>query len=243
MKQATVRLSLYGLLCSLLMACGGGAGTQATSSTSATPQGTARTLAITPIAQQTAEWCWAASAQMIFAYYGLPNLNPGNDYQCGIVAAAVGPSSPCFYNCYLCASMSGGTVSNMQLVINGYGVIANEYSVPSRVLSSTLAFSALPISTVVAELDAGRPILAGISPNGYSYPNISQHAVLIVGYDTTTTTPRLIVNDPFPYGAYTGVPSPYIAAGGVSARPGQYSISYAAFVSPMNWGNSLYHIN
>jgi hypothetical protein len=40
------------------------------------------------------------------------------------------------------------------------------------------------LSQVKQEINAGRPIVAGISPSGYmSQSNVSEHVALIVGYD------------------------------------------------------------
>jgi hypothetical protein len=99
------------------------------------------------------------------------------------------------------------------------------------------------MDAVMTEIDAGRPILAGISPGGYAFPDISQHAVVIVGYDNTGASPALIVNDPFPYDAYfTQLPNPYLGAGGTERQPGQYYIPYSSFISNLVWANSIYQI-
>jgi len=56
---------------------GGGDDDNAAGSASAPTPSAAKTLAIAPIAQQSPVWCWAASAQMVFTYYGLPSLSNG----------------------------------------------------------------------------------------------------------------------------------------------------------------------
>jgi hypothetical protein len=199
----------------------------------------AKILPISPVAQQTPVWCWAATAEMVFRHFNLPALN--TDYQCGIVAAYGGPQSLCFSNCYNCISPIGG-MAQMHTLINGYGIAANQYGFPSRVLSGRLLFNALTMQQVVTEIDAGRPIIAGISPGGFAYPNFSQHVVLVVGYDINgALPPRVIVNDPFPYSLppFSGQVNPYLFVGGTSTRPGQYSVTYAAFLSPMNWANTI----
>jgi hypothetical protein len=94
---------------------------------------------------------------------------------------------------------------------------------------------------VKEEIDAGRPILAGISPNGVSYPNFSQHVVVIVGYEQNATTNAVVVNDPFPYAA-AFLPDPYFQAGAIQLKPGQYKIAYSRMLSPMNWANSIYQV-
>ena len=68
----------------MLSACGGGSDGSSGNSGSLSQQPTAKTLSIQPIAQEEPDWCYAASTQMIFVYYGLPSFNQA-DYQCGIV--------------------------------------------------------------------------------------------------------------------------------------------------------------
>ena len=148
----------------LLLSCGGGGSEPQAAPPYEPAQGT-RSLSITPVAQQTEVWCWAASAEMVFRHYDLPNLNPAGNYQCGIVAAYYGPASSCWFNCATCISAIG-SMSQMQLLINGYGNVARQFTT-SRVLSSRLLFSALSFSDTAREIDAGRPILAGISPGGF----------------------------------------------------------------------------
>jgi hypothetical protein len=237
-----VRIFLLTLLL-MLSACGadgGGGESSGNSGSQSQQQPTAKSLSIQPIAQEEPDWCYAASTQMIFAYYRLPAFNP--DYQCGIVAVFNANSYPaCFLTCQYCAQIGGGTMDAIQQLVDGYGVVANENGVPSPVLTSAEVYSYLSMQQVEAEIDAGRPILAGISPGQYPLPDQSQHAVVIVGYNTTGSTPLLIVNDPFPYAA-TFQQDPYTPVGGALVRPGQYSISYDAFVQYLVWANTLYQI-
>lgn len=225
------------VIVSLLAACGGGGNGEQTVTPSQPLVTGSRTLAIPPIYQQTEVWCWAAAAEMIFRAYGLPNLNPFGNFQCGIVAAYYGLGHPCYLDCSLCRS-GIGTMSQMKVLIDQYGLVANNY-MWSPVLSSRLSFSALNFNDTASQINAGRPILAGISPNGYPYPNISEHVVVIVGYASDSQGQRLIVNDPFPYEAFPWLRNPYIANGGKLLQLGRYSISYSAFVSQMRWGNTL----
>ena len=187
-------------------------------------------------------WCYAASTQMIFVYYDLPPVNPG-DYQCGIVGMFNEYSYPaCFVSCQLCADVGGGSMDAIQQLVDQYGVIASENGFPSPVLTSTEVYSPLSIQQVETEILAGRPILAGISPGQFPLPDVSQHAVVIVGYDTSGSTPLLIVNDPFPYMA-AFQQDPYTPAGGTLLQPGRYSISLDAFVQQLSWANTLYDIH
>ena len=220
-------------------ALGGCSGGGESSQPPTAPPASAKILPVTPVAQQTPVWCWAATAEMVFRYFNLPALN--TDYQCGIVAAYGGPQSACFDNCLNCISPIGG-MAQLHTLINGYGIVANQYGFPSRMLSGRLLFNALTMQQVAAEIDAGRPIIAGISPGGFAYPNFSQHVVLIVGYEINgTLPPRVIVNDPFPYSLapFSSQINPYLVVGGIPTRPGQYSVTYSAFLSPINWANTI----
>lgn len=219
----------------LMVACGGG-GNDGTQPSQPIITGS-RTLAIPPIYQQSEVWCWAASAEMIFRAYGLPNLNPAGNFQCGIVGAYYGPNHPCYSNCNLCQS-GIGTMSQMKVLIDQYGLFSNNFT-RSPVLSSRISLSALTFNNTASEINSGRPILAGISPNGYSYPNISEHVVVIVGYVINNQGQTLVVNDPFPYEAFPLLRNPYTSNGGILMQLGRYSISYSAFVSQMRWGNTL----
>ena len=198
-------------------------------------------LSVTPIAQATEVWCWAATAEMVFRHYGIPSINPVGGYQCGIVAAYFG--GPCAYDCGLCVSTIGGMAELNRLMIQ-YGPFATSLGFPSRTLSTRLEFRALSMSEVATEIDAGRPIVAGITAGGFPFPNISQHVVVIVGYDATGPEPFLLVNDPFPYNLFLaqGGSNPYFAVGATEVRPGRYRIRYADYIGYMAWANTIYRI-
>jgi hypothetical protein len=200
----------------------------------------ARTLSVAPIAQQTEVWCWAATAEMIFRHYGLPNLNPVNNYQCGIVAAYFGGN--CAFNCFLCVAPIPG-MSELHRVVTQYGLVSQSVGVPSPVLGARLLFRSLSMLEVKQEIDAGHPVAAGISAGGFPFPNLSQHVVVIVGYDAAGSQQSLIVNDPFPYNlpqfVAQGRVNPYFAAGAAEVQPGRYRIAYSAFTGFMAWGNSI----
>jgi hypothetical protein len=205
-------------------------------------------LSIYPVIQDTYVWCWAAVAEMILTHYGLPNLNPAGEFQCGIVAAYFGPNTICWANCtHPACIVPIGAVSNLKTLIDNYGRRANAMGASSRVLSSRLAFSALSFEGVVREIDKDRPIMAGISPTGFALPNASMHFSLIVGYeiDDVTQEKYLIVNDPFPFWHqdFTGQSNPYFQNGGEEVVPGQYKIPYSSFRRQLQWANTIYNIN
>ena len=139
-----------------------------------------------------------------------------------------------------CACTPIGAVSNMQMVINGYGYAVQAMGVNSRVLTSRLIFSALTFDDRRTEIASGRPILIGFAPSGgYALPNGSQHFGLITGYDATRSD--VIVIDPYPYAA-TGTPDPYTAAGAAMLQPGEYRVPYSTLVQRLAWVNTVYGI-
>jgi hypothetical protein len=210
---------------------------------------TQKQLSVPTIAQQTEVWCWAASAEMILRYYQMPNLNPGGDYQCGVVGTyyhiAAGPNHPCAsISCYQCIS-GASTMWEIARVLDGYGQVARQFGLQARVLSSSSATRRLSLAELAIELDEGRPILAGVSfHGGPSLPGISGHAVVIVGYDAMVSAPTITINDPYPYERF--VPynqNPYIVAGGRYVSPGKYTIELALLDGPIiTWGNTIYQI-
>jgi len=233
-----IRLSCKAALLLLLIALAGcGGGDSSPSSDPPPPVLGSKTLPIPPKLQQTPVWCWAATAQMVFEYYGLRNVGFNGDYQCGIVAAYF--QGFCLSSCYACVTPIGG-MADMQTLIQGYGQFLTLNGIPSRVLTSTIRFGPLSMQEVAAEIEANRPVIAGISPTNYAFPNFSQHVVLVIGYETNgSVPPRLIVNDPFPYALF-GQPNPILVNNGFQIRPGQYSVPYSSFVFPINWDNSLH---
>ncbi|HXB55380.1 MAG TPA: C39 family peptidase [Vicinamibacteria bacterium] len=202
-------------------------------------------LPIQPTIQETPVWCWAAAGEMVLRYYGLPNVNPGGDYQCGIVASWFVSAYPeCSYNCALC-QFTIGPMSNEYQVITLYGVFLRSLGVPSRVLSASLVFRALSADEIKAEVDARRPIVVGIAPGGgFALPNASQHIAVLVGYDLSASGQYVVVNDPFPFEIYpyNQYPHPYLSRGGRQLQVGQFRIPLNTLTTQLLWANSIYHI-
>lgn len=196
----------------------------------------ANTLGIRPVRQGTAVWCWVAVGQMVFEHFGVPNVNPAGDYQCGIVGllAAGTIRHDCAYRCQNC-SVPAGHHSTVQRMISDY---------PERVafvtgeqvsrLRSGYSPSALSAERLIAELDDDRPLIAGISPSGAPSGATSQHVALIVGYVEEDEL-MLLVNDPYPFGSQ----NPYRWAGGQSNGDGSYWISYESFRRRLGWRESI----
>ena len=211
------------------------------------PLPTSALLTIQPIAQQTEVWCWAACAEMVFRHSQMPNVNPAGNYQCGVVAAYSvmlgGFGHPCNSNCFLCTA-SIGPITEMHRVVVGYGVVANQIGRPSRVLSAQVLTGPLTLAQLALELDQGRPVIAGVNfTSGFSLPGISQHAVLLVGYDARVAMPFVYVNDPFPYAILPLQPNPYLQAGGVEVQPGRYAIPYEDLIFSIRWNNTILQIH
>jgi hypothetical protein len=204
--------------------------------------GSADSISISPQPQQRPEWCWAASATMVLSYFNYPSLNPA-DYQCGVVAFAFQSVPGCLVNCALCP-FAGGQFSNIALVVSQYPQFASLIlHTPQPALYSTLS-GPIAFASLVDSIDSGDPIIAGISPA--SYPGIGgepHHAVVIIGYDDTVSPNTITVNDPWPTYGTIGQPDPYLALGAQMNQPGQYTISYNAFLTQMYWTRALHHIH
>lgn len=211
------------------------------------------TVDISPVYQQTPEWCWAAVGQMVFEYYDIPAVN--TDLQCGIVALygartnafgqLYGPCMSGYMGCAACVIGAGqfATIGNM---LSQYPVIAAAFNHQApHPISSLLVDHALSKDQVTDEIDAQHPVIAGVSPDGPTPGGEAEHVVLIVGYDDSDSDHfYLIVNDPFPIGegAFVNMPNPYLIAGGEKVDDGQYRIEYSAFKNRLRWTRSAYHI-
>lgn len=192
-----------------------------------------KTLDISPVYQQTPVWCWAAVGEMVFEHYGVANINPAGDFQCGIIALL---HPVCNQNCFNCP-VPAGSLSTMNNMLTQYPAFASQVTHTSTRITTQPSDSRLSLDDLMAEIDAGRPVVAGISPSGYRDTGISQHVALIIGYAGDT----LIVNDPFPFrAAFAG--NPYEAAGGREIASGRYRIAYTAFVNRLRWRESIYRI-
>lgn len=195
-------------------------------------------LAITPRLQETYVWCWIAVGQMVFEHYDIPNVNPGGDYQCGIVGllAAGTMRHDCAFRCQNCTVPAGsatGVISMIEEYPRRVAAVGNE-AVPR--LDAGYRHSAIAFATVQSEIDDQHPIIAGISPAGRpSRWSSSQHVALIVGYDDSEDEPRLLVNDPYPFSSS----NPYNAAGADNNGDGSYWIAYRAFRDRLDWGETF----
>ena len=192
---------------------------------SSTGTSTSVDLGITPIAQSLSQWCWLASGEMVFRYYGVRSVNPVS-YQCGVLAMLAGVQSACWASCTLC-NAGAPSIQYVHYMVVTYPQYANLYFGGGvRQLRASWTSTPLSDSQIRQELDARRPIIAGVSPSGFRFSGqVSEHAVVIVGYRVSGGTVSFIVNDPWPYGSFAGQQDPYLSGGATQLRPGQYLIS------------------
>lgn len=196
---------------------------------------------IQPVVQETEVWCWLAVGEMIFKHFNLPNVNPAGDFQCGIVGAVGyaqgGACNNCNINCATCIRPAGSpeTVSYM---LTAYPKIASKQLYSSNTtLKATFVSQFLSPEQIVADLEAKRPVIAGINPGSqFVLPGNSQHVALIVGYYVFEGQLILLVNDPFPY-YITGF-DPYVFNGAYNRGNLSYDIPYVNFVNGLKWNTS-----
>ena len=191
-------------------------------------------LSIEPVFQQTPVWCWAAVGEMVFRHYGVANINPGNNFQCGIIALL---HPICNQNCFNCV-VPAGSLATMNNMLTQYPTFASGVTRTRTRLSTRVRRTRLSLTEVQSEIDAGRPVVAGISPSGYNVSGMSEHVALIVGYDES----ELVVNDPFPFDSNFFTGDPYESAGGEQLTRGQYKINYRAFANRLQWRETIYGI-
>ena len=195
----------------------------------------ATVLPVPIVMQQAPEWCFAASSSMILEFLGFPNLNQVGDYQCGVVGAQGGI---CAANCPSCMN-GGGTMQNVGMIVQNYMLAALQFTGFVNPTVHLNIAGLLPPQLIIQEIDSGGPILAGISPSGIPYPpglGVSQHAVVIVGYNGNAINLIVVINDPYPY---PPMADPYVAAGAVKLQTGQYELPLSTFISVFHYGNSL----
>jgi hypothetical protein len=193
-----------------------------------------KTLDISPIFQQTSEWCWVTCGEMVFRYYDICPINPIN-FQCGIIAL-IAPQ--CNQNCFSCALPAGST----QVVINmlyTYPLYAHSMCGSSKVhIICQNVFGECEASAILEDIDNDMPLIAGISPAGGGTVDEAAHVVLIIGYSKEDEETYLIINDPFPYSLY-GMRDPYTFYQGELLERGQYKIKYSTFRRNFAWNRTL----
>ncbi len=200
----------------------------------------AEKLRIPPVAQESPVWCWVTVGEMVFRYNDVPNINPGGDYQCGIIGARFGPATVCWNNCRAC-QVPAGNPSEITRMLREYPPFAGRVTnqrISGLVYSHTP--SAITKAQIKREIDEGRPVIVGISPGGGSSA-VSAHVALVIGYDENDEGLILTVNDPFPYQYVPPRTDPYLRAGGAGGE-GQYTIDFDTFRRQLSWRETFYGI-
>ncbi|HEX7140301.1 MAG TPA: C39 family peptidase [Vicinamibacterales bacterium] len=191
-------------------------------------------LDIDPIFQETPVWCWTTVGEMVFRYFGVANINPAGNFQCGIIALL---NPVCNQNCFNC-QVGAGSLETMNNMLNQYPSFASRVTHTSTRLRTQVRRSRLTLAQIQTEIDSGRPVVVGISPSGRNTTGTSEHVALIVGYDDTD----IVVNDPFPFGSQFFPGDPYKSAGAEQIIRGQYKIDYSTFATRMQWRETIYRI-
>lgn len=203
---------------------------------------TATDLKIAPVEQATPVWCWIAVGEMLFRHLGVPAVN--DHYQCGVVGAISIATNRdvCARDCRKC-NVPGGDATTVMGMLAGYprrAALLTGQKVPRIFVSHT---ATLGRNELRRELDAGNPVLAGINPwakpgAGVGTFAASAHLALIVGYGDLDGQLFVRINDPYPF-VREKAGDPYVMNGGKLLQPGQYGISYDAFVSGLGWAESF----
>lgn len=194
-----------------------------------------RQLPIAPVRQQTLVWCWLAVGEMVFKHYGISNLNPNGNYQCGIIGSLQFVSPACASNCFnnACIIPSGSNYNTARM-LRDYSWTA-ENKVFSCVEGREMSFN-----SIKSNIDMGKPIIAGVSYFRRQYYGGAEHAVLITGYERNESGIYLTINDPFPYEPGR---NPYLNEGGTRLQENQYRMSLRDFTERIFWHWSLSTIN
>lgn len=203
-------------------------------------------LAISPIQQETEVWCWLAVGEMLFKHYGLPNMNSGNNYQCGIINVVGyslhGACDACWMNCGNCV-VPAGSPSTISYMLTTYPKVAcKELFTANKTLKNSYVSNYLSAAFLTSELDANRPVIAGINPGTqFVLSGNSQHVAIIKGYFYDGYGNLILwVNDPYPY--WTRGFDPYLYNGALTSGDLSYQIPYLNFVSGLKWNTSWYGI-
>ncbi|MDE0158860.1 MAG: C39 family peptidase [Candidatus Dadabacteria bacterium] len=134
-----------------------------------------RVLDVPLVRQETEVWCWAATSEMIFRYYG-SGLS-----QCEILSRWVGQDCCLFRGNPICFQAAPSLATIRQTLVAFGGLSSVEVSRP------------LSLDEIKEEIEADRPIIA-------AYANtFSGHVVVIYGYDAQG---NVYIRDPY-FGSFT----------------------------------------
>lgn len=193
-------------------------------------------ISIEPVQQKTQMWCWLTCGQMLFTHFGI-EPRKGKEFQCDIISIFY---PDCANNCKACVVGANGK-DNLIAMIAKYSQV--RWDNAAKITTDYVA-KALTFAQVKSEIDAKKPIIAGISPSGTTGRKVPEHVAMIIGYTEGKLTGSgnkcfmLKINDPF---LYPKGNDPYIKAGGKKLANLQYEIEYDAFVSKFVWQESYYN--
>ncbi len=196
-------------------------------------RGEGKTLPIRPSTQKEGMWCWLTVGEMIFEYYKVPNINPLGLFQCGIIGTLF--PNMCGFDCRNCARLGGGfgRAEFITDMLKKYPEAAKSKPINSQKRERADAKTCpMTEKQIKDEIDAGRPVIAGISPSSGQLKNPPDHVALIIGYEMVDGKLMLRVNDPWPFQAND---DPYRRNGAEKDCNGSYSVPYEAFCNKLGW--------
>ena len=193
-----------------------------------------RVLDIAPVYQQTKVWCWLAVGEMVFSHFGVRNNNPAGNFQCGIIGTIMSDTE-CLTNCFnaRCIRPSGSNYATVKM-LKDYVWMSSK-----RVFRADEGYE-LPFAAIKANIDADKPIIAGVSPIRKQYYEGAEHVALIVGYEAGPRGVDLMINDPFPY---PPMGNPYTRNGATSISDYQYRMPMLNFTRDLFWHWSISNIS
>lgn len=161
---------------------------------------------------------------MALAYLKFRDINPVKNYQCGVVAAAF---PDCDDDCTQC-DVPLDAMGNFVGLLQRYRRLAAARLPAGLKASFAPNYQSYPAwGRIKQSLNLSYPVIAGISPTARpNDPSLSQHAVLITGYDDNyrgTGEKWVVVRDPYPYerdeNPYLGAGYSYHKASGKAVLP------------------------
>jgi hypothetical protein len=198
-------------------------------------------LHIPPLFQERPDWCWAATGEMLLKYYAVPALGQ-TDYQCGIAQSQNFCKET--HNCLEC-TLPPADDAGMVNLLQGYSAAAMPAGSSEAIaLTARAKVGRLSEEEVKRELDAGRPIIVGLSPSGFKVEEAAVHMALIVGYKEGSDDLILVVNDPFPFedDRFLWIGNPYVRVHASGDGDAQYEIGYNRFRGRLKWTHTIYQI-
>lgn len=198
-------------------------------------------LHIPPLFQERPDWCWAATGEMLLKYYAVPALGQ-TDYQCGIAQS----QNLCKenQNCLECTLPAADDAGMVNLLQRYPAAAIQAGSSEAIALTARAKVGRLSEEEVKRELDAGRPIIVGLSPSGFKVEEAAEHMALLVGYKDGSDELTLIVNDPFPFedDRFLWIGNPYVRIHASGDGDAQYEIGYNRFRGRLKWTHTIYQI-